>query len=289
MQRLTTKRLILQRLTQCILLIGGLAMLGAAWGFITRAPWATSWWMLPDSPLSYSFIAAMQAAIAVAMLWIGLTGALHVIAAGSLNLIVMFTGMAVYLLRQDRVENPEMWSYGIGSVLFVLCNIGLFWWASGWPVLDQRPVPSGVRIAYWIFVAFLLGVGIALLFQTRNVLPWTLQSATSALFGWMFLGDAAYFFYGLRSPHWGNSATQLWSFLAYDAILIGPFLAHFAKVAPELRNSLIVYTAVLFFSAGVALYYLFWNPQSCIWGQSAQLPGGQNNGGGPYETAVRGG
>jgi hypothetical protein len=46
-------------------------------------------------------------------------------------------------------------------------------------------------------------------------------------------------------------------FLAYDLVLIMPFLQHFSDVLPEQRASLIVYTTVLVLSAGLAVYYLF--------------------------------
>ena len=46
-------------------------------------------------------------------------------------------------------------------------------------------------------------------------------------------------------------------FLAYDLVLIAPFLMHFATVDPVLRNNLVVYVTVLVYSGGLAAYYLF--------------------------------
>ena len=63
--------------------IGGLLMLILAAGYFFQQPWAIRTWLWPDSPAcSYAFIAAMQAAIAAAMLWIGFSGELSVIEAG---------------------------------------------------------------------------------------------------------------------------------------------------------------------------------------------------------------
>ncbi|MCX6048801.1 MAG: hypothetical protein NT075_27180, partial [Chloroflexi bacterium] len=79
----------MHRFIRAILIIGGILMLGLALGYFLEYPWATRTWLWPDSPLSHTFIASMQAAIAAAMLWIGITGELSVLAAGALNLMVM--------------------------------------------------------------------------------------------------------------------------------------------------------------------------------------------------------
>ena len=55
----------MQRATRSILIIGGLLMLILAAGYFFQQPWAIRTWLWPDSPLSYTFIAAMQAAIAI--------------------------------------------------------------------------------------------------------------------------------------------------------------------------------------------------------------------------------
>lgn len=60
----------------------------------------------------------------------------------------------------------------------------------------------------------------------------------------------------LALPPVSYACAQLWSFLAYDLVLIGPFLGHFANVKPEQRMSLILYTTVLIYSGAVAVYYL---------------------------------
>ena len=64
------------------------------------------------------------------------------------------------------------------------------------------------------------------------------------------------FLYGLSIPRWHNACGQLWSFLAYDIVLIVPFLLHFITVSPARLPSLIVNTIILVFSGALALYYL---------------------------------
>src|SRR5687768_9068479 len=80
----------MNRFTRTILVIGGVLLLVLAAGFaLPGFTWAREMWLWGDSPLSYYFIASMQAAIAAAMLWIGLAGELRALAPGALNLVVM--------------------------------------------------------------------------------------------------------------------------------------------------------------------------------------------------------
>ena len=74
--------------------------------------------------------------------------------------------------------------------------------------------------------------------------------------GWMFFGAAMYFAYALLRPSWLNSAGQLIGFLAYDLVLIVPFLTRLPGVAPEHKLGLIIYTAVVTYSGLLAIYYL---------------------------------
>ena len=275
----------MNRIGQLILIAGGLGMFVLAWGFLTPATWATYWWPMPDGPLSYTFIASMQAAIAAAMLWIGITQSFHMLMAGAINLFVMLGGTAFYLWTAQAVIAEQLLKAKPGEThlavavlapavtLFALLNLGLFFWARRFRLADELPMPLGLRIAFVIFVLALVAVGGSLVMGVKNVFPWPLSDPTAALFGWMFLGDAFYFLYALLAPRWHNAATQLWSFLAYDLVLIPPFLMRFTKLKPEEEHflpSLTVYTAILFFSAAVAVYYLLVNPVTRVWGQSTQ-------------------
>ncbi len=254
-----------------LLVLGGVAMIGLAAGFFLQMEWAISLWPWQDGPFSLRFVAAMQAAIAAAMLWVGITGEMSVLAAGAVNLIVQMTGCAFYFFQlsgqPERAALPtgaNLTMYAIACTAFAVFNLGLLIWAIGIPMRDKRPLPGMVRFAFVIFAAILLGVGVALLGKPEVIFPWQLNPDSSVLFGWMFIGDAFYFLYALVFPAWRNAAAQLWSFLAYDLVLIGPFLLHFGAVKPEHRNSLIGYTFVLVFSAAVAIYYLFINQRTRI-------------------------
>lgn len=276
-----------------VLIVGGLLMLPlvwvfgiAAWGLAaenwgivaetgqleTRMQRAAAFWLWDDTALSYLFIASMQAAIAAAMIWIGLTGALHMMVAGSINLFVMLGGIAIYLFSGQVAMTPKLWLYAGGCAIFALANLWFVAWARHFAATDIRPMPIGLRIAFVIFVLALIAVGGALVLGREDVFPWDLQTGTAVVFGWMFLGDAFYFLYALLQPRWVNAAPQLWSFLAYDVVLIGPFLN---RLMTQTTNdsasqygyaSLVVYIGILFFSAAVTIYYLFLDRRTRVWG-----------------------
>ena len=52
------------RLAKTALVIVGLIDLVIAAGFFFQQAWATAFWPLPDTPLSYAFIAAILAGVA---------------------------------------------------------------------------------------------------------------------------------------------------------------------------------------------------------------------------------
>ena len=54
-----------------------------------------------------------------------------------------------------------------------------------------------------------------------------------------------------------NAAGQLAGFLAYDVVLIVPFLQRLPTTPPEHLTGLIIYTAVVTYSGLLAIYYLF--------------------------------
>ena len=56
------------------------------------------------------------------------------------------------------------------------------------------------------------------------------------------------------------------AFLAYDLVLIPPYLALFPTVEPEHLTSLRIYMVVLFYSTALAVYYLFINKATRGWG-----------------------
>jgi hypothetical protein len=131
---------------------------------------------------------------------------------------------------------------GVTFVLFLLCVALIRRWHPE-PFRDTRPTPVVIRIAFAVFAVLLALVAVRLIAVRPNTFPWPLGPENSVIYGFIFLGAMAYFLYGLAWPVWGNACGQLVGFLAYDLLLIPPFLGHFAAVKPEMRTSLAVYTA----------------------------------------------
>jgi K+-sensing histidine kinase KdpD len=110
-----------------------------------------------------------------------------------------------------------------------------------------------------VFGVVLTAVAIALLLGAPTIFPWPLDPRSSVLFGWIFMGAMTYFIYAVLRPGWYNARGQLLGFLAYDLVLIVPFVQHFATVKPEHLLSLVIYLTVIVYSGLLAGFYLVAN------------------------------
>jgi len=230
-------------------------------GFFLQLPWATGLWPWPTSRLSNIFIASILAASAVPVLWIGLSGELAAITGGAINLCLTYLGMAAFsfhIYSQDTGRRPILLYAIVCIALAVLC-FGLIFWARRIRFRDTRPLPNGVRVSFVAFLIILVLVGGALVLHMANIFPWRIGPEQSVLYGWIFLGAACYFLYALINPKWANAQGQLLGFLAYDVVLIAPFLNHFTTVDPRLWINLVIYTGVIIYSGLLAAYYLLLN------------------------------
>ena len=239
------------------LILAALATTVLVVGFLDETEWATDLWPWPDSRLSYIFLASILAAIAAPVLWIGISGERAAMQAGALNLAITYGATAVYLatLLGDPGQ-PTLWPYvvvfGVGFVGMVVTfarTRRLAW-------LDPWPMPMPVRASFALFAVALIVAGTALVFHA-DIFPWELGDETSVIFGFIYIGAAAYFLWGFLHPAWPNATGQLIGFLAYDLVLIGPFVDQFGDVDGGKLTSLIVYTAFLTYSGALAVYYLF--------------------------------
>ena len=245
------------KLFRYLTFIAGLLTLLLALGFVFRIPTATNLWPWPDGRYSYLFIGSILAAACVAMLWIGWTGLFGALPAGALNVFVIAFTTCIYFFSLALAQGrSSLIPYGIASLLTAIASGISFLWSRRLSLSDPRPTPLLVRISFGIFILSLFFAGGALLFRAP-IFPWDLNPDTSVLFGCIFIGDAFYFLYGLIRPRWQNAFGQLLSFLAYDLVLIGPFLALSKTVDSEHSLSLIVYIAILLYSGALAAYYLF--------------------------------
>lgn len=252
-----------------ILLVGGCFTLAFALGFIFQIPFALRFWPWPDGPLSYLFVGSILAAIGAAVLWIGWTGDFGALPAGSLDVFVIaLTSGFYFFLLAAREGRTNLFPFGLLMLLMAITSGGFFLWSRKLEMHDSRPTPMFVRVSFGIFLASLIFAGTALILRSP-IFPWKLNPDSSVIFGCIFLGDAFYFLYALLVPRLSNAIGQLLSFLAYDLVLIGPFLKLLGSVDPAFRASLIVYVIVLLFSGAVATYYLFFSPQTRGWLSSA--------------------
>lgn len=241
-----------------LLSIGGLVLLALAFGFIFRVPLALGIWPWEDGKYSYLFVGSILAAVSAAMIWIGWTGELGALPAGSLNIFVIAITTSTYFFILVSRGRSEMLLFGLIAALMAIASAAAFLWSRRLPITDERPTPGLVRASFGIFVTVLLLAGGALILR-KPIFPWELNPDSSVVFGCIFLGDAFYFLHGLLRPRWANAAGQLLSFLAYDLVLIVPFMALFNTVEPGRRVNLIVYIAVLIYSGALAGYYLLAN------------------------------
>ena len=249
------------KLLRGVTLVSGLVILLFAFGFILRLPFATVLWPWEDGRYSYLFIGSILAAVSAAALWIGWTGEFGALPAGALNVFVIGLTTSIYFFQLASLGRANMALFGGVAALAAVTSLGAFFWSLKIPLKDSRPMPGSVKISFWVFIASLFLAGGALILQAP-VFPWALSRDTSVVFGCIFLGDAFYFLYGMFRPHWHNALGQLLSFLAYDFVLISPFVALLDTVDPERYTNLVVYMAVLLYSGGLAVYYLFVNPQT---------------------------
>ncbi|OLE05242.1 MAG: hypothetical protein AUG82_04820 [Ktedonobacter sp. 13_1_20CM_4_53_11] len=263
----------MNKILRIVLTIVGMLSLILAVGFCLRLPWTVRLWPWADSFLPYPFLGSITAATTASLLWIGLSGELRSAAGGALHLTVFYAGLAssLFLLSQHGGDQNLLMGATVCAA-GALVSLAMFLWFRRYPLRESRPMPLLVRISFRMFVVVLVLVGSGILLQIPNVFAWKLQPTSSVLLGWFFLGAACYFLYGLVHPSWQKACGQLWAFLAYDLVIIVPYLLHFALVRPEQLPSLLVNTLVLLYSGALAIYYLLVKKETRTWGKSSQTP-----------------
>ncbi len=244
---------------------GGVIAAILATGYFLQHPWAVSSWPWPDGRLSNIFVSSILAAIAVPLLWIGASGQFGGTAGGFLHLGVILGGAAsvFFPLAAQRPDGP-MNSYAIGAAFAAPVSFVLSAWAHRQPNRDVRPLTKPMRFWFVAYILVLIAGGIALVRTVPGIMPWPLKPETSMLYGWIFLAAICSFAYPLARPRVEYAAVGLWGFLAYDAVLIPPFLAHFKTVKAELMTSLVVYVVALVLTAIISIWYLFISPATRI-------------------------
>jgi hypothetical protein len=230
--------------------------------FFFQWSFATDLWPFPGTtPLTFIFVASIFAAAAAPTLWVAINQRFDLLAGIGLDYLTILTPMTVILFRLSANGEARMAGYGIVCLFGALFGLVLFVWGLRIPMKKTLPTPGLVRGAFVFFIIALLIVSTRLLLQIPTI-PWALTPELSLLVGWMFIGAAFYFVYGLLRPDWMNAAGQLLGFLAYDIVLIVPFIKRLPNTPAEQMNGMVVYTLVVIFSGLLAVYYLFLSPKT---------------------------
>jgi hypothetical protein len=258
--------------------IAGVLLLIGAVGFFTQQAWALGLWPWTGydeglTRLSSIFLASILVAAGVPVLWAAYTGDIKANAAGALDIFINFTGVALFAFQgyiASSSKPPAVLIAAIASAVIALIMLGSLFALRKVSPQDARPMPRVVRVSFAIFAALLLFTGGAMALKQPNVFPWRLTTEMSVVYGWIFLGASAYFIHGFVVGKWYNATGQLLGFLAYDLVLIVPFIQHLNTVAPSMRFNLIFYIGVLVYSGGIAIWYLFIDPRYRIIGVQPQ-------------------
>lgn len=231
-------------------------------GFFLQVPAFTRLWPLPyTSGMSFIFIASIAAAAGASTLWCVITREDAGIAGVALDYVAIFIPLAVLMFQlAGGRSNSPLTTFGLICIGQLAVGLALLAWSLRRPVRDRRPVPRIVRVSFGVFIVALIIAGGQMVLKNTHIMPWQISTDATIVYGWMFLGAAAYFAYGFLRPGWHNAGGQLAGFLAYDLVLIIPFLQRLPTVGPDLRINLIVYIIVLVYSGLLAIYYLFLNP-----------------------------
>jgi hypothetical protein len=257
-------------------------------GFFFRADWAINAWPWPEAKMSYVFLAAIGAATVGALVWVAISGDVAALAPGAINTTVSMVLGAVYFgQRGIRQDDGEMLLWAVSCLVYGILVFRIFLWSRSRVVLSTMPTPTYLRWSFLVAASVLTTVGFLAYVQLPHIYPWDVQPGTSSLFGALFLGAASVFVYGLARPVWAFTAGNLWAFLAYDIILLIPYIGMIGDDADSTTGggyydyygggttttstgdgvnmpSLVIYLTVITLSLMVICYTLFVRPQTRI-------------------------
>ncbi len=227
-------------------------------GYFLQMPWAVQTWPWPETRLSNIFIASILAAVAGAMLWVGLSGRVAGAAGGFLHVATMSAGLATVMFSMaPRRPEAALLNYAVGFAAVALICLAAFAWVRRLRAPDTRRLPVSLRVWSLLYIAILIPAGIALLATVPGIMPWPVKPEMSMVCGWVFVSAAWSFVYPLLRPQVEHVLVGLVGFLAYDLVLMVPFIKLLDTVRPELQRSLQLYLLALAITSAVSLYYLF--------------------------------
>lgn len=241
------------------LLIISLVQMMIAIACLLRLPIVEDLWPLDyTGEMSFIFLASIAAAAAASTLWCVYADEPGALFGIGLDYVTIFTPVAISMFGLAS-RNSNVIGFAIFCVLASLFGLGLLIYSRKQSFVDPRPMPRLLRLSFVGFVLALVIGGSWVLFDP-SVLPWSITRDISVLYGWFFIGAAAYFGYGLIRPRWANTAGQLAGFLAYDLVLVVPFLNLLPTIPDHWRFNLLLYMTIVVSSGILSAYYLFLSP-----------------------------
>jgi hypothetical protein len=243
--------------------------------FLLGVPLATDLWPFPGTnAMSHTFIASFFWAAAVPVAWCLLMRSDRAFTGVFLDYLVIMLPLGLLTLAFGISEaSLHLFAFAAFAFVTALFAVWVMRWARRHPWRSDLPTPRPVLAAFFVFCVTLGIVGTLMVIRTPGILPWAITPTLSTVYGTMFLGASAYFAYGLVERRWENAGGQLAGFLAYDIVLIVPFVARIVNSTPSyygsasepFRLNLVLYTAVVAGSAIIAVYYLFIAKETRIW------------------------
>ncbi|MDX2139031.1 MAG: hypothetical protein SF123_13160 [Chloroflexota bacterium] len=238
-------------------------------GFIFQVQLIVQFWPLPyNNATTFLLIGSFFAAAAASTFWCLWSKDDGAFAGIALDYLAIFVPMGIYSLQISSGRTPLV-LFSLFSFVSAVWGLVLLAWSIRIPIRDSRPIPLFVRRAFVVFIVALVFVGGLLVLKVPNILPWEVNVVGQVIYGWMFFGAAIYFIYALVKPVWYNAAGQLVGFLAYDLVLIVPFLLLLPTTEAQRLPNLILYLIVLVSSGAVAIYYLLIAPQTRLISRTA--------------------
>ena len=221
---------------------------------VVQPPWLNDIWPFAGTtPMTYYFVASILLAGAASIAWCLYANEPGALVGVGVDGFTIFLPMTAFVLIAGLSRGDTALTISaVGAAAVAFSGAGLALWARQFPIRDTRPTPLIARVSMGLFAVLLVPAGVALVAGT-SFLPWPVTDDLSVVVGLFFVGAAAYFAYGVARPIIGNSFGQLLGFLAYDLVLIAPFLVRLPTIQPEFRTSLYIYVAVVLYSGLVAL------------------------------------
>jgi hypothetical protein len=247
--------------------------IGLAW----QQDWATDLWPWTDVRMTYIFFASIGAAIVTPLIWAAVTNEIGSLLPVFLLMALGLLAIGVYFtIRWIRHDESELTVHVVFAFVTAAITVALYQWSQRLPLRDQREAPGYVRMALIVFEIVLIPVGLALILQTDNVFPWDLEPQTSTVIGFIFWSAAVLFGWIYFNPRWAYAGPALAGFLAYDLVLIVPYIdmllnrnstkSMYGTSGDDVNvKSLIIYIPVILFSSAVALWSILVDRRTRIW------------------------